>query len=136
MENREILTAFLMVWVPYVVGVHAYAQLMRLNHGAVLLSHLAPSLVAVSMAYVFVLNRGATVAQFAAGSDRAMELWSLWVDLWPVLLQATFVSAAIQALTAAILLSRKETQWAPILFAGAVMSAFALMTVAYNFPDA
>ena len=53
MENRTLFITFLALWLPYVVGLHAYAYRRRLGQGIVMLSHAAPSLVAVTMAYIF-----------------------------------------------------------------------------------
>ncbi len=92
MENRSLFIAYLVVWMPYVVGLHGYGRWKRLGQGAVALSHAAPSLVAITMAYIFLIGHGATVRQFVAGSEQGMDVWSLWVGLWPLLLLATFAA--------------------------------------------
>ncbi len=66
--------AYLVVWLPYLVGLHAYAWWRHLRQGVVALSHAAPSVVAILMTYIFLIGHGATVRQFTAGSERGMEV--------------------------------------------------------------
>lgn len=137
MENRSLLMAYLAVWIPYVVSMHSYARSRRLSHGMVAVSHSAPSLVAITMACIFLLGHGATVAQLAVGNERSMDLWSLWVSVWPLLSIATFVSGAMQTLwMVGAALKRESRPSVPVAVLGAAMSAFAFMTVLSNFPDA
>jgi len=58
MENRTLLIAYLVVWLPYVVGLHVYAHWSRLGHRNVALTHAVPSLVAITMADIFLLGGG------------------------------------------------------------------------------
>lgn len=137
MENEALFLAYLLTWPPYVLGIHAYARWKRISHAAAALSHAAPSLVAISMAYIFLIGHGATVRQFVASSDRGMGLWSLWVMLWPLLLHATFGAGALQAvLTLVAVFKRGWRKWILFSSSGTAMAAFAFMTVAQNFPDA
>lgn len=137
MENRTLFIAYLLVWLPYVVGLHAYAHWQRLAHGSVTLSHAAPSLVAITMAYIFLLGHGATVRQFVAGSEGGMELWWLWVGLWPLLLLATFGAGIAQTVCLIVVsVKRGLRTWIPVTLTGTAMCAFSFLTVMSNFPDA
>lgn len=137
MENRTLFITFLVLWLPYVAGLHAYAYWKRLGQGVVLVSHAAPSLVAVTMAYIFLLGHGATVRQFVAGSEGGMYLWSLWVDLWPLLLLATFAAGVTHAVWMIVVcVKRGSRRWIPVALTGTAMCAFSFLTVMSNFPDA
>jgi len=137
MEDREILIHYLVVWVPYVLCVHGYAWGGRLRQWIATLSHAGPSLVAVSMTYVFLIRHGATVAQYVAGSEEGMGLWSLWVDLWPMLLLATFAGGIAQGIWVVVACFKREWwAWVPVALAGALMCGFAFVVVMSNFPDA
>jgi len=137
MENRTLFITYLVVWLPYVLGLHAYAYRRRLGQGVVTLSHAAPSLVAIAMAYIFLLGHGATVRQFVAGSERGMDLWSLWVGLWPLLLLATFGAGLAETVWMIVVsVKRGSRRWIPVALTGTVMCAFAFVTVMSNFPDA
>jgi len=137
MENGTIFLTYLIVWPFYLLGIHVYAHVKKLNQGWILLSHSVPSLVAVVMAWIFLISDGATVAQFAAGSESTLRLWSLWFDLWPKLLLATFITGLVQFFgTFVLAIWPQRRKWIPVTLVGAVMSAFALMTVLLNFPDA
>ena len=137
MENRTLFMAYLVSWFLYVAGIHGYALWRRTGHGAVALSHAAPSIVAISMAYIFLIGHGATVRQFVAHSERGMDLWSLWVRLWPLLLFATFGAGVAQAIwTIVVSVKREWRMWIPVAVLGTGMCAFSFMTVAQNFPDA
>lgn len=137
MENRSLFIAYLVVWMPYAVGLHGYAWWRRLSHGAIVLSHAAPSLVAMTMAYIFLIGHGVTVRQFVAGSEQGMDLWSLWVSLWPLLLLATFAAGVAQTVwIIAVSVKRAWRAWMPVALTGTAMCVFAFFTVATNFPDA
>jgi hypothetical protein len=137
LENRSILTAFLAVWALYLGAVYWYAARNSLAKTIVTLSHAAPSVVAVLMAYVFLIMRGATVRQFVSNSQRGVDLWSLWVVLWPQLLLLTFGAAVCQAMWLIAACFRKSARiWIPVALSGVLMSGFAFATVISNFPDA
>ena len=137
MENRTLFITFLALWLPYVVGLHAYAYWRRLGQGIVMLSHAAPSLVAVTMAYIFLLSQGATVRQFVAGREGEMDLWSLWVDLWPLLLLVTFGAGVTHAVWMIVVcVKRGSRRWLPVALTGTAMCTFSFLTVMSNFPDA
>ncbi|MBM3969151.1 MAG: hypothetical protein FJ302_04720 [Planctomycetes bacterium] len=137
MENKSILIAYLVTWSLYVIGVHVFGKWKRLEKTNIVLSHSVPSAVAISMTFIFLIGHGATVRQFVANSDRGMDLWSLWVSLWPLLLFATFGSGLAQAVLTIVALFKREWRvWAPITALGAGMSAFSFMAVGINFPDA
>ncbi len=89
------------------------------------------------MTYVFLIAGGATVAQFVAGSESGKDLWSLWFDLWPILLIATAASGIANfAWTIIACVKKSQRRWIPVALAALVMSMFALITVGANFPDA
>jgi ABC-type dipeptide/oligopeptide/nickel transport system permease component len=137
MENRTLFVVYLAVWLPYVAGLHAYGWWRRLGQGGVALSHAMPSLVAMTMAYIFLIGHGATVRQFVAGSERGMDLWSLWVGLWPLLLLTTFGAGVAQALWMIVVSVKREWRpWIPVPLTGTAMCAFSFLTVMTNFPDA
>lgn len=137
MENEALLILYLMTWCAYVPGAHVWAHRKRLHHVAIIASYAVPSVVAITMTYVFLIKGGATVAQFAAGSRTSMDLWSLWVDLWPVLLLATAASGAVSVVWM-ILASANHSlrKWMPVSVAAVLLSAFAFLTVFANFPTA
>ncbi len=137
MENRTLFIVYLVTWLPYVAAIHWYALRKRISHVAVAVSHAAPTLVATSMAYIFLIGHGATVRQFVAYSGRGMDLWSLWVTLWPLLLFATFGSGVAQGVwTIVASVKRDRRTWIPVVALGTGMSVFSFMTVMANFPDA
>lgn len=141
MENQPLLMVYLATWVFYVLGIHWFVAEVGPNGRAaqiiVGVSHAVPSLVALLMTYIFVIGQGATIAQFTAGSEHAMSLWSLWHSQWPVLLLSTFTAGLLQAVWTVVAGLRPEWRgWLPIAGSGAAMCAFAFMTVVTNFPDA
>jgi hypothetical protein len=137
MENRTIFLAYLSVWCAYVLAVHIWGHRKRLNVAGVIVSHALPSAVAIVMAYVFLIAGGASVAQFVAGSETGMDLWSLWFHLWPVLLFGSVVSGVITLVWTIVACAKTpQRKWMPITIAAVVMSVFAFFTVAANFPDA
>ena len=95
MENRTIFIVYLVTWCAYLFTAHIWAHRKKLHLAGVLASHAVPSAVALVMTYVFLIAGGATVAQFVAGSESGMDLWSLWFHLWPVLLFGSAVSGVI-----------------------------------------
>ena len=137
MENRTLLLAFLATWAGCLLAAHLWARKERLPLASVLASHAVPSVVAIVMAYVFLIAGGATVAQFVAGSESGMDLWSLWFHLWPILLIATVVSGFTDLVWTIIACVKKsQRRWIPVAIAAVVMSVFAFFTVGANFPDA
>jgi hypothetical protein len=137
MENRAILEVYLAIWLVYLVGIYAYSIWRRKGVAIATCSHLVPSSVALSMAYIFLIKHGATVAQFVAGDERGFSLWSTWVHLWPLLLLAAFLGGIVHVVwTIAACFIKKQRAWLPISVAGAAMCIFAFFTVGSNFPDA
>jgi len=137
MEKRTLFVAYLVLWTPYVAGLHGYGWRRRLNQGVVALSHAAPSVVAVTMAYIFLIGHGATVRQLVSDSERGMDLWSLWLGLWPLLLLATFGAGGAQAVWMIVVSMKREWRpWIPVALTGTAMCAVSFLTVASNFPDA
>lgn len=128
---------YLIVWCVYVPATYLWAYRNKLHMAGVTALHAAPAAVAIAMTYVFLISGGATVAQFAAGSDNGLGLWRSWLDLWPVLLIATGVSALVTFILSNV--ARAEPahrKWLPLLIAALAMSVFAFFTVGFNFPDA
>ena len=96
-----------------------------------------PVLVAATMTYLFLIVGGATTVQFNAGSTSRMNVWSIWVDIWPVFLFLTAVSgfgSLIWLVVCAAKESRRRTILAPIL--SLLLSVLAFFTVASYFPSA
>jgi hypothetical protein len=137
MENRTIFAAYLVVWCAYIVAAHIWGRRRQLHIAGVIASHAAPTGVAIVMTYVFLIAGGATVAQFVAGSESGMALWSLWFHLWPVLLFATAASGMFSLVwTIMACVKHSQRKWIPITIAAVLMSVFAFLTVGANFPDA
>ena len=137
LENRSILLVFLLFWVAYIAGIYWYAISRKLHKVIVTLSHAAPSIVALSMTYIFLIMHGATVRQYVSESQLGMDLWALWVDLWPLLLFLTFGAGIGQTIGAIIsCFKRNKRRWLPIAVSGICMCALAFFTVLSNFPDA
>ncbi len=137
MENRTLFFAFIATWAGYLLVAHIWANKHHFPLTGILASHTVPSVVAVVMTYVFVIAGGATVAQFVAGSESGMDLWSLWFHLWPILLLATAASGITNFVWAIITCVKKsQRRWIPLSISAIVMSVFAFITVAANFPDA
>lgn len=137
MENRTIFFAYLAGWCTYLAAAYVWGHRRRLHLGVVFVSHIVPSAVAIIMIYVFLIGGGATVAQFVAGSESGMAMWSLWFHLWPILLMATGASGFVNLVWTIIACVRKtQRKWIPISTAAVLMSAFAFFTVGVNFPDA
>jgi len=135
-ENRELLVAYLATWLVYLVAIHCYAWWRRLCQPLVILSHAAPTTVAVSMTCIFLIGRGATVRQLTAYSEGGADLWSLWAGLWPLLLLAVFGAWISQMFWTIIICANREHRiWIPITLSGAAMCVFAFMTVIENFPS-
>jgi hypothetical protein len=137
MENRTIFIAYLISWCAYVVVTHAWACLKRLAAVGVVAAHAVPSVVALAMAYVFLIAGGATRAQFVATSEAGMSMWSVWYFLWPILLFGSAGSAVAAAIwTIGACVKKPLRRWLPIAVAATAMSVLAFMTVGVNFPDA
>jgi len=137
MENETLFIAFLVTWTVCVSASHIWAWRKGLPVAGVITSHAAPSAVVAVMTYVFLIGGGATVAQFVAGSESGMDLWSLWFHLWPVLLFITGASAFGSFVWTIIACVKKpHRKWIPVAIASLLMSAFAFVTVGANFPDA
>jgi hypothetical protein len=100
-------------------------------------AHSVPTVVTLTMTYVFLIAGGTTVAQFAAGSEAGMDMWSLWFFLWPILFFGSAVSAVVAVIWTIVACVKKSLRrWLPITMAAVAMSLFAFLTVATNFPDA
>ena len=136
MENRNLLIVFLVVWVVYLFVVHTCTW-RRFPVATIIASHAVPSAVAISMTYIFLISGGSTIAQFVAYSEPGINLWRLWLTLWPVLSIVTVTSVLIY-LVWTIIASVKKTQrhWVPVTICGVIMSGLAFITVFLNFPDA
>jgi hypothetical protein len=61
MENRALLIAFLVVWLPYLYALHTWAR-GKLPVTRVIASHAVPSAVAISMTYIFLISGGSSIA--------------------------------------------------------------------------
>jgi hypothetical protein len=122
MESRTTFLAYLAVWCAYVLAAHAWGWRKRLHFAGIIASHAAPSAVAVVMTYIFLLAGGSTVAQFAAGSESGMDLWSLWFGLWPILLLVTAASAFMSLVWTIVgYVDNSQRRWTPVALAGVII---------------
>jgi hypothetical protein len=136
MENRPIFIAFLVAWTLYVPIIYIASARLRVRLSAATLSHLAPTSAAIAMTYIFVIGHGESVRQLVSGSERGMDLWSLWVVLWPVLLLTSLISAIANFVVAIAALKTGSRRHLPVTIPGVVMAIFAFFAVIENFPDA
>ena len=136
MENRTLFYSFLLAWLGYMLVAHVWAHRTRVPFLAVTASHAASSAVALVMTYVFVIARGATVAQLVAGSESGMDLWRLWFHVWPFLLFFSGLSAFSGLVWTIACLKKPKRKLLPVAIGSVVMSVFAFFTVGANFPDA
>ncbi|MBT8408650.1 MAG: hypothetical protein KJN93_03385 [Alphaproteobacteria bacterium] len=97
---------------------------------------LVPVLAAAEMGYLFLYLRAPRVVQFAAGSERAMDLWSIWVDHFLILFALCALWSAGNLIGLAIDFYKKRRELARIFGAGSVLSALAFAAVAMHFPSA
>lgn len=135
MENRTLFLLFLIAWavcvpVMYVVSIHLRASLRFVT-----LAHIVPTIVALVMAGIFLVGNGATVAQFAAGSQSATNLSTLWGVLWFLFLPVTFGSSVL-LFGATCFAAVRARRYLMATVLGLGLSILALFTVAANFPDA
>ena len=135
MENPEILVFYLISWAIAVVAIHRLGRRQRLPFGALLASHLVPSIVAILMTWIFIIRRGATVAQLA-GTGEALDLWSVWFKLWPLLFVVCIASTLLCLIWTVAAIAKKQKPWIPVAATETGLSAFAFFTVMLNFPDA
>ena len=93
--------------------------------------------VTATMTYLFLIVGGATTVQFNAGSSSRMNVWSTWVDLWPLFLlltAATGLGTLVWTIASAV---NKESRVAlPAAIASLLLSILAFFTVASYFPSA
>lgn len=137
MENHQLLLAYIVVWTAYLGLPHAYAHERRLSHWIILASQAVPSVVAVSMIHIFLIGGGETVAQFAVGSRESMDMWSLWVDLWPVLYIGTLAATGVHVIwLIAACVMRGAGRWIPVVIASTAMCIFAFLIVCGKAPTA
>ena len=96
-----------------------------------------PVTVAATMTYLFLIVGGATTVQLNVGSSSRMNVWSTWVELWPVFL---FMSAAsgLGSLIWLIVCAFKKTMRPsiPASVASILFSVLAFFAVATYFPSA
>jgi len=88
------------------------------------------------MIYIFIINGGSAVAQYSANSQKGMDMWSLWFDLWPWLLGGAAIAVLGNLIWSIISIIKSKKEWLPIAISGIVISALAFFTVGANFPDA
>jgi len=137
MENRTIFLAYLVVWGVYVVALYAYSVIRKKSLFVTTISHIVPTAVALEMAYIFLICRGSTIRQLVAGSERGIDLWSLWVNSWGWILLGTLIWALAHLVWLIVAgIRAKARTWAPVAAAGLAMATFAFFTAALNFPDA
>ena len=134
---KNLLFYYIIAMCIYLIGMHVFAFRKKLSTKIVLFSHAIPTLTALTMTYIFIIGRGETVAQFAAGSETAMNMWSLWVNLFPFLIFGTLGYAIIHFIwLIAAGVNKSTRKWLPIIIASLLMSIFAFFVVLINFPSA
>ncbi len=137
MQAHSTTIFYLVLWAVYLPAILWYARRKRLSLAVAAGSASVPSLVALEMAYVFILHKGATVRQFVAYSASGMDVWSHWASAWPMLLLLTFLSAGSQFLHALVAgIREKGENWIPITVSGSVMSLLGFLFVVSAAPTA
>jgi hypothetical protein len=93
--------------------------------------------VAATMTYLFLVVGGATTVQFNVGNPSAMNVWSTWVDLWPIFLWMTAANTG-GCLIWVIVCAAKKTMRAslPASATSCLLSALSFFTVLSYFPSA
>ncbi len=99
--------------------------------------HLAPTAIALTMYYIFTMNEGATVAQFAVAEPRR-SMWSLWVGVFPLVIVGAMIWAAgnLIGLLVVLFRQRRWTARATVCTLGLAISVLAFFAAASNFPTA
>ena len=137
MENSTLFLAYLITWCGYLIALYVLGRRRQLHRGGLFGSQIVPSLIAVLMVAVFVVGRGSTVAQLVSGSEQGLNLWRLWLYLWPLLLLGAGLSTAAHFVWTGVSCFRPiHRKWIAVSTSGAFMSAFGFLTVISNFPDA
>lgn len=137
MQTPALFYTYLFCCGAYLLGIYTDCMIRRTSWVAVTASHLVPTAIALIMARIFLIGRAATTAQLVAGSEHGMALWSLWFNLGPFLLLASFMSALVLLIcTAATLRRAGPRRYLPVTAAGVMMSGFSFFIVALNAPDA
>ena len=96
-----------------------------------------PVLVAGVMTYLFIIEGGASTAQLNAGSVARVNVWRLWLSIWPLFMFLTAGSALGTFIWAVVCAARKSSRPNLGLAAGSCcLSVIAFFTVAENFPSA
>ena len=102
-----------------------------------LLAGMVPVGVSVTMVYLFWIVGGATTMQFNVGSSSAMDVWSTWVDLFPVFLLLTAANSFAGLIWLVVCVcSKKFRQIWPVAISCLLLSAFGFLTVMSYFPSA
>ncbi len=98
---------------------------------------IVPVVVALTMAYLFLIVGGSTTVQFNVGNASAMDVWSTWVGLWPMFLFLTLAGAVVGFVWALVCaIWKKFRPWLGISAASFGFSALAFFTVVSHFPSA
>jgi hypothetical protein len=96
-----------------------------------------PLVVSATMTYLFLVEGGATTVQLNVGSPSRMDVWSTWVDLWPVFLFATAASGLGSLIWSGVCTFKKSLRPSiAVSVASLLLSVLAFFTVASYFPSA
>jgi uncharacterized membrane protein YidH (DUF202 family) len=96
-----------------------------------------PVIVVCIMTYLFLVVRVASTAQFNAWSASHMNVWSIWVNIWPGFLLLSFLSGLVTLVWAFVCIVKKKLRHKiPILISSFILSVLTLVTVMSYFPSA
>ncbi|TLD68539.1 hypothetical protein FEM03_22300 [Phragmitibacter flavus] len=96
-----------------------------------------PLVITSTMTYLFLIVGGATTVQFNVGNPSRMNVWSTWVDLWPMFLFITAASGFGSLIWFVVSVFKKTMRPSiPISIISLSLSVLALFTVASYFPSA
>lgn len=96
-----------------------------------------PLVVTATMTYLFLIVGGATTVQFNVGSPSRMNVWSTWVDLWPMFLFITAASGLGALIWLGVCAFKKTMRPSiPVSVTFLLLSVLAFFTVASYFPSA
>lgn len=136
MNDRVMIYAYLATWIVYLMVIYGWFRHVGFRRLTIIsLSHALPSVIALVMAYIFLIRGATTNIQIIIGLDSGIHIWSLWSHLWPILRYAAIVSGVINLGWLFAVCGRKSwREWIPIALTAALLAGFAFVTVSVNPP--